>query len=148
MEAKFADVPDRLWKLVAPLLPAAGARPRGGRPRIPDRRILAGIVYRLRTGCQWKALPREFAAGSTCHDRFRQWCLAGVFQRIFAALLRFYDGRRKVNWTWASLDSAMVKAPKVLDAFESLAVASAQELAAARELLDRIVAMLTVLLRG
>lgn len=112
MEAKFADVPDRLWKLVAPLLPPAAARPRGGRPRVPDRRMLAGIVYRLRTGCQWKALPREFAAGSTCHDRFAQWCQAGVFHRIFAVLLRYYDVRRKVQWTWASLDSAMVKAPK------------------------------------
>ena len=106
MEAKFADVPDRLWKLVAPLLPSVAARPRGGRPRIPDRRILAGIVYRLRTGCQWKALPREFAAGSTCHDRFMQWCTAGVFHGIFAVLVRFCDERRKVKSTWTSLDSA------------------------------------------
>lgn len=112
MEAKFADLPDELWLLVGPLLEVSPMHRRGGRPRIPARRILAGIVYRLRTGCQWKALPREFAAGSTCHDRFREWCAAGVFQRVFGALLRFYDQRRGVKWAWASLDSAMVKAPK------------------------------------
>ena len=111
-EAKFADIPERLWQLVAPRWPPMAAHPRGGRPRLPDRRMLAGIVYRLRTGCQWKALPREFAAGSTCHDRFTPWCVAGVCQQIFAVLVRFYDVRRKVKWRWASLDSALVTAPK------------------------------------
>lgn len=112
MEAKFADVPDEVWHLVQPLLPPPPSHARGGRPRTPDRRIFAGIVYRLRTGCQWKALPREFAPGSTCHDRFTEWSEAEVFAHIFAAMLRHYDERRGVQWTWSSLDSAMVKAPK------------------------------------
>ena len=112
MEARFADVPEDLWRIVEPILPPAPSHARGGRPRISDRRILAGIVYRLRTGCQWKALPRQFAAGSTCHHRFTEWCRAGVFHRIFAAAVTFYNVRRGVQWAWASLDSAMVKAPK------------------------------------
>ena len=70
------------------------------------------IVYRLRTGCQWKAMPEQFGSGSTCHARFQRWCEAGLFRRIFEKLLRFYDDVRGIDWEWASLDSAMVKAPK------------------------------------
>ena len=112
MEAKFADVPNALWKRVAPVVPVPPARPLGGRPRVPDRAVLAAIVYRLRTGCQWKALPAQFGSGSTCHLRFQQWVQARVFERIFAQLVRHYDARRGIQWQWTSLDSATVKAPK------------------------------------
>jgi putative transposase len=73
---------------------------------------MAGIVYRLRTGCQWKALPRDFGSGSTCHARFQQWCTAGVFTEIFSKLIQFYDRKCGIQWKWSSLDSAMAKAPK------------------------------------
>ncbi len=112
MDAKFADVPDALWRRIAPFLPPEPPKPKGGRPRVPDRVVLAGIHYRLRTGCQWKALPPQFSSGSTCHLRFHQWCQAGVFQRVFAELVRFYDRKRTIQWRWASLDTASVKAPK------------------------------------
>ena len=112
MEAKFADVPDKLWRRVEGILPVPPPRPWGGRPRVPDRVVLAAIVYRLRTGCQWKALPAQFGSGSTCHLRFQQWVHAGVFERIFAQLVQFYDARRGIQWTWTALDSAIVKAPK------------------------------------
>jgi putative transposase len=74
--------------------------------------VLAAIIYRLRTGCQWKALPEQFSSGSTCHLRFQQWVKAGVFDKVFAQMVRFYDGRRGIQWEWTSLDSATVKAPK------------------------------------
>jgi transposase len=112
MEAAFADVPDDLWKRVSSLMPPPQARPLGGRPRVADRVVLAGIVYRLKTGCQWKALPRQFSSGSTCHLRFQQWRRAGVFHAIYLELLRYYDKRKGVQLTWTSLDSAIVKAPK------------------------------------
>lgn len=112
MDPHFADIPDALWRRVRPLLPPDPPKPRGGRPRVPDRVVLAGIVYRLRTGCQWKALPREFGSGSTCHLRFQAWRRAGVFTRIFQLLLRYYHKRRHIQWRWAALDSVTVKAPK------------------------------------
>lgn len=113
MEMRFADVPDTLWAHVEPLLPVEPPKPRGGRPRTDNRRALAGILYRLRTGCQWKALPKEyFGSGSTCHERFQEWVSAGVFWRVFEQCLRYYDACRGVDWKWCSLDSAMVKAPK------------------------------------
>lgn len=112
MDAKYAEVHEALWEKLAPLLPSTAVGTRGGRPRLENRRILTGILYRLRTGCQWKALPREFGSGSTCHRRFAEWCRAGVFEKIFAAMVRYYDQRRGLQLRWASLDSAMVKAPK------------------------------------
>ncbi len=90
MEAQFRNVPDGLWEQIAPLIPARRKNTLRGRPPVPDREVLAGIVYRLRTGCQWKALPREFGSGSTCHRRFKEWCAAGVFTKVFSKLLKFY----------------------------------------------------------
>jgi transposase len=73
---------------------------------------MAGIVYRLKTGCQWKALPSEFGSGSAVHRRFQSWAEAGVFHIFFAEMVHFYDDQVGVNLTWCSLDSATVKAPK------------------------------------
>lgn len=112
MEHDFFDVPDDLWDLIEPLLPPEPPKPKGGRPRVPDRVALAGILYRVRTGCQWKALPRDFGSGSTCHLRMTQWAKAGVFAKIHETLLRYYDKRRGIKWDFASLDSALGKAPK------------------------------------
>ncbi len=112
MDKRFASLPCALWKRIQPLLPKRVPSPRGGRAPVADRLVMAGIVYRLRTGCQWKALPRQFCSGSTCHARFQAWCAAGVFAAIFAEMLRYYDKRRGIQWEWASLDSAIVKAPK------------------------------------
>jgi len=112
MDKDFFDVPEGLWKRIEPLVPRERPKPRGGRPRVPDRMAMAGILYRVRTGCQWKALPPEFGSGSTCHLRMMQWVRAGVFVKMHAALLRHYDKRRGIKWDFASLDSTMAKAPK------------------------------------
>ena len=53
-------VGDALWESVSPLLPTPATRAKGGRPRIPDRAVLAGILYVLRTGIPWNMLPAEF----------------------------------------------------------------------------------------
>ena len=111
MEAKFRDIPDALWEQIAPLIPVRRKKTLRGRPPVPDREVMAVIVYRLRTGCQWKALPRDCGSGSTCHARFQEWCAADVFTQIFTKLHKFYDRRRGIQWKWSSLDSAMVKAP-------------------------------------
>ena len=55
-------IPDRLWDLIEPLLPAPITRPQGGRPRLSDRACLTGIVFVLRSGIPWSMLPRELAA--------------------------------------------------------------------------------------
>lgn len=72
-------VSDELWERVRP------PRPKGGRPPADDRQMVEAIVYVLRTGIQWNALPRELGAASTVSDRFRLWQQQGVFERLWAA---------------------------------------------------------------
>jgi transposase len=61
-------IPDDLWEATAPLLPKEPPKPKGGRPRVPDRAALAGIVFVLRTGCPWRLLLKELGCGrgATC----------------------------------------------------------------------------------
>ena len=102
------DVPDDLWARFEPLIPPAPARPRGGRPPLPARAVLAQVIFRLRTGCPWKALPN----GSTVHRRFSAWVERGAFPALWRGLVEEYDYERGAALDWASLDSAIVKAPK------------------------------------
>ena len=72
-------VPDGLWAAAEPLLPLAPPRPRGGRPPVPDRVALAGIVFVLRTGIRWRDVPAEMGCrGKTCWRRLVAWHAAGV----------------------------------------------------------------------
>ena len=112
MHARNTDVPDRFWELVAPLLPEPKRSRRGGRPRTPNRVVLAGILYKLRTGCQWKAIPVDFGSGSTCHRRFGEWARRGIFNQMYRRLLRHYDDQVGIDWMWTALDGVIVKAPK------------------------------------
>ena len=104
-------IPDELWVRIEPLLPPKAPHAKGGRPWMPDRQAMDGIFYVLRTGCQWKALPRALGAASTVHDRFQQWQKAGVFRRLWQEGLLEYDELKKLDWEWQAMDGAMTKAP-------------------------------------
>jgi putative transposase len=104
-------IPGALWQRIEPLLPAEGPKPKGGRPRAPARHCMDGVYYVLRTGCQWKALPRCFGPSSTVHDRFQEWRQAGVFQKLWETGLLEYDRRVGLDWEWQAMDGAMTKAP-------------------------------------
>ena len=107
-------LPDELWAVVAPLVPPEPPRPRGGRPRVPDRAALAGILFVLRSGIPWRMLPREMGCGSgmTCWRRLRDWHEAGVWHRLHLALLERLARADQLDWTRACLDSQSVPAPK------------------------------------
>jgi len=104
-------IPDDLWIEVQPLLPHEKALGTNGRPVVPFRKVLDGMLYVLRTGCQWKALPAEYGSGSTCHRRFQEWVRKGIFQKLWVKLLERYDELKGIKWEWQSLDSLTVKAP-------------------------------------
>ena len=83
-----------------------------GRKPKPARLVFEAIVYVLRTGCQWKALPAErYGSASAIHARFLEWERAGVFLAIWEAGLAEYDQLERIAWRWQSLDGAMFKAP-------------------------------------
>ena len=104
-------VPDDMWNRIAVLLPIEEFLPTGGRRWLPPRRALDGVLYVLRTGCQWKAVPREFGSGSTIHRRFQRWVAAGCFEAIWKRLLQHYDLDVGLQWRWQSADASLHKAP-------------------------------------
>ena len=74
-------IQDKLWDEIEMILPKEKPSRTIGRPVIPYRKVLDGILYVLRTGCQWKMLPKEHGSGSTCHRRFQEWNKRGVFKK-------------------------------------------------------------------
>jgi transposase len=104
-------IPEELWKHVEPLLPEVRTYPEGGRPPMDRRAAITAIFYILRTGCQWKALPRSLGAPSTVYDYFRRWEQAGVFTSLWQQGLCEYDRRKGIDWKWQSVDGCMTKAP-------------------------------------
>jgi putative transposase len=105
------EVSDALWKRVQPLTPERPPHPKEGRPAAADRQMFAAILYELRTGIQWNALPRELGASTTVYDRFRLWERQGVFDRLWQAGLQEYDELEGIAWQWQSMDGVMTKAP-------------------------------------
>ena len=105
-------VTDDLWDNVKPLLPLEPPKPKGGRPRIPDRRCLTGIVFVLRTGCAWNDLPAELGCGdgTTCWRRFHAWTQAQVWPTVWQAILNALGREGRIDLSRALVDSASVRA--------------------------------------
>jgi transposase len=109
-------VPDELWALVEPLLPAPPRPPYGGRHRtVPDRACLAAIVLMAGTSTPWRLLPaRELGCGSpaTCWRRLTEWANAGVFDQLHLVVLDRLGERGQLDWERASVDSASMRAKR------------------------------------
>ena len=106
-------VSDELWAAIEPLLPPEPPKPKGGRPRIDNRRALTGIIFILRTGSPWEMLPQEMGCGSgmTCWRRMRNWHPKGVWGRLHQPLLDRLGLADDIDWERACVDSASVPAP-------------------------------------
>ncbi len=105
-------VPDELWEIIEPLLPKHEPSPRGGRPRINDRKALAGIVFVLRSGIPWEMLPQEMGCGSgmSCWRRLKEWQDAGVWDKFHLTVLNRLQKAGLINWDRAIVDSTSVRA--------------------------------------
>ena len=105
-------IPAGFWKLIEPLLPPQELRPRGGRPRVPDRACLQGILFVLRSGIPWEMLPKELSCGSgmTCWRRLRDWQRAGIWELIHFILLDWLSRYSQIDWSKAVLDSCSMRA--------------------------------------
>ena len=109
-----ALVPDDLWPVIEPLLPPEPEKPKGGRPRASDRAALAGILLVLRTGMQWKHLPRAEigCSGKTSWRRLGAWQAAGVWAALHRVMLERLQDANALDWSRAALDSASLPAKK------------------------------------
>ena len=86
------------------------------RSRWGNRQIFAGIVYVLRTGCQWKALPKAFGSASSVHKHFQRWRGQGFFLALWRAGLAEYDEMEGIAWEWQSIAGTQGKAPLAQEA--------------------------------
>src|SRR5215217_2852807 len=105
-------VSDDLWAILAQLLPPEPPKPKGGRPPLPDRAALTGIIFVLKTGIPWEYLPQEMGCGSgmTCWRRLRDWQEAGVWWELHRVLLDRLGAAGRIDWSRASIDSSTVPA--------------------------------------
>ena len=112
-------ISDEFWDAIKGYIPVYKRDPQkeykravGGGRKSPDKRkILEGILYVLRTGIQWNAVPREFGSSSNLHRYFQRFVRAGFFETIWAKGLERYDELKGIGWEWLSLDGCMTKSP-------------------------------------
>ena len=108
---RFHQIPEALWERFDLFLPVYKLSRKGGRPRLPLRKVVSGILYVLQTGCQWKAMPKQFGSGSAIHAYFQEWVKLGVFEELWRLALEEYDDLKGIDWKWQSMDGAMNKSP-------------------------------------
>ena len=103
---------DELWEVIEPLLPKWTPSPKGGQPRLDDRRALTGILFVLKTGIPWEDLPCEMGCGCgmTCWRRLRDWQVDGIWDKIHKVLLAKLRNADKIDWSRALIDSSFVRA--------------------------------------
>jgi transposase len=111
---KRRQVSDELWEAVAPLIPPDPPKPKGGRPPVPPRQALGGILFVLRTGIGWQELTAEmgFGSGSSCWRRLRDWQRAGIWAQLHRRMLDQLGEAGKIDWHRASVDGGSVAAKK------------------------------------
>ena len=83
-------VSDAVWEKVAPLLPGKVSDP--GATARDNRLFLEAVLWRVRTGAQWRDLPGEFGRWNSVFQRFRRWVKGGVFERVFGCVFEFIRG--------------------------------------------------------
>ncbi|MBB3290640.1 transposase, partial [Rhizobium sp. BK347] len=88
MTRRRYELTEHEWSIISPLLPN---KPRGV-PRVDDRRVLNGILWRFRTGSPWAEVPERYGPPTTCYNRFMRWRKAGVWDRLLEAVSAAYDG--------------------------------------------------------
>ena len=103
-------IPSDLWDKVGPILAELDPPKSTGRKRIDARAALDAILFRMRTGCQWNQLPKEFPDDSSVHRTFQRWVELGVLEHIWAMLVADCAELGGVDWEWQAADAAMGKA--------------------------------------
>ncbi|MFC8695572.1 IS5 family transposase [Streptomyces parvus] len=101
------DLTDEEWARLKPHLPKTGQR--GGR-WANHRRIINGVLYRIRTGVPWRDLPARFGKWKTVYERHRRWSADGRWDKIYASVLADADAEGRIDWSMASVDSTICRA--------------------------------------
>jgi putative transposase len=114
-------VPDELRNKIKPIINKLDPPNWTGRKRIDPRAALDAIIFRMRTGCQWNRLPKEFPDDSSVHRTFQRWITLGLPDKIWTAMVENCNELGEsafgetsplsgVDWQWQAADTAMSKA--------------------------------------
>lgn len=103
---------DSQWVLIASLFPHPPVSSAGGRPRVPPRPCLEGILWVLTSGARWKDLPERYPSPCTCWRRLKEWSEKGIWQTAWAMLLGKLDQLKQLNWEEAIADGTFAAAKK------------------------------------
>jgi len=107
----YQEISDAVWSKVEPLLVPFRRKKSGGSPPVDFRRLLNGMFYLLKTGCQWSQIPAGYGSKSTVHEHFQKWVQAGVFAEIFRLQAEEYQTLHGIEWEWQAMDGTLVQAP-------------------------------------
>jgi transposase len=108
MTVRRHELTDAEWQQLARRLPPE--KPTIGRPNKSHRVIVNGILWKLRTGAPWRDLPERYGPWESVYTRFRRWRLAGVWDRVLAAVQTEADAAGKLDWSIHYLDGTVIRA--------------------------------------
>lgn len=106
---KRYELHDNQWDAIKGLFPDQQGK---GRPRLPARQMLNGILWILCSGAAWRDLPERFGSWKTVYHRFGQWQRSGLFAQILAVLHLKMNEQGLIDWDLWEIDSTAVKASK------------------------------------
>lgn len=110
--ARSEELTDAQWAVIAPLFPKPPRATPRGRPRRPDREVLNGVLWILRTGARWQDLPPRFPPYQTCHRRFQQWARDGTLKQVLEALAEHLRATGQIDLRECFIDGTFVPAKK------------------------------------
>jgi putative transposase len=115
-KVNYFRLPRPLWRKLKKHLPKKRnkTQKRGGRPRVSDRAVANAMWYVLWTGCQWKAIHREWfgVSSSVVHERFQRWRQMGLFEKLMKSMAEYYAKESGgISWKWQAMDSKNSPAP-------------------------------------
>ena len=90
------EITDTAWERISPLLPENGGR--GKQWRDHHRRVVNGILWRLRTGAPWREIPQRYRPWQTCYDRFARRRRDGTWEKLLWRSQTKSDAVGEVEW--------------------------------------------------
>ncbi len=100
------ELTEEQWRVIEPLLPVSGAK---GRPRVDDRRVINGMLYKAKTGVAWRDLPERYGPWKTVYNRFWRWSRNGTLGMLVAKVRVIAEAVAELDRE-VSVDSTIVRA--------------------------------------
>ena len=112
IDIRQPELNDEQWELLSMVLPEPVASPNGGPTPVPNRPVVEGILWVLRNGARWKALPLGYPSPATCWRRLAAWEEQGVWLEAWRLFLDTLNEQGRLNWEECFADGSFAPAKK------------------------------------